>query len=67
MEQALKRKDLFGEVLLALPYHPDGDLSERAFSTLLDKRRDNALVLPTCVNNLLLDHEREGELLTIPT
>lgn len=58
--------EVTGEELLALLYHPDGEVRERAFSTFLEKHRDNALVLTACFNNLLLDHEREGELRKYP-
>jgi len=58
--------EVTGEELLSLLYHPDGEVRERAFSTFLNKHRDNALVLTTCFNNLLLDHEREGELRKYP-
>ena len=55
-----------GEELLALLYHADGEVRERAFATFLAKHRDNSLVLTACFNNLLLDHEREGELRNYP-
>ncbi len=58
--------EVTGEELLSLLYHSDGKIRERAFSTFLNKHRDNALVLTACFNNLLLDHEREGELRNYP-
>lgn len=55
-----------GDELLALLYHPDGAVREQAFTTFLDKHREHGLVLTACFNNLLLDHEREGELRNYP-
>lgn len=61
-----EQSEVTGEELLCLLYHPDGEVRERAFSTFLAKHRDNALVLTSCFNNLLLDHEREGGLRKYP-
>ncbi len=58
--------ELSGEELLAYLYHADADVRETAFSTFLNKHRDHALVLTSCFNNLLLDHEREGALRGYP-
>jgi oligoendopeptidase F len=58
--------EMTGEELLALLYHPDGEVRERAFTTFLNKHQENALVLTSCFNNLLLDHEREIELRSYP-
>lgn len=55
-----------GEELLSLLYHHDGEVRERAFSTFLDKHEEHSLVLTACFNNLLLDHEREGDLRHYP-
>lgn len=63
---AAEISQISGEELLALLYHADGQVREQAFTTFLDKHRDNALVLTACFNNLLLDHEREGELRNYP-
>ncbi len=58
--------EVTGEELLALLYHPDGTVRENAFSTFLQKHQEHALVLTACFNNLLLDHEREGQLRNYP-
>ncbi len=59
-------REATGEELLALIYHSDGDVRESAFATFLDKHADNALVLTSCFNNLLLDHGKEAELRRYP-
>ncbi|WP_303722857.1 M3 family oligoendopeptidase [Malonomonas rubra] len=59
-------KEVTGEELLALLYHPEGAVRERAFTTFLNKHQENALVLTACFNNLLLDHERECALRNYP-
>ena len=61
-----EESEVTGEELLALLYHTDGKIRERAFATFLAKHRDHALVLTTCFNNLLLDHGREAELRNYP-
>ncbi len=58
--------ELSGEELLAYLYHQDDKVREEAFSTFLNKHREHALVLTSCFNNLLLDHEREGDLRGYP-
>lgn len=55
-----------GEELLALLYHPDGQVRERAFATFLDGHAAAATVLVACFNNILLDHGKEGELRGYP-
>ncbi len=57
---------LSGEELLAYLYHPEAQVRESAFSVFLNKHRDHKLVLTSCFNNLLLDHEREGALRGYP-
>ncbi len=59
-------REASGEELLALIYHPDRQVRETAFATFLDKHADNALVLTSCFNNLLLDHGKEAELRNYP-
>ncbi len=66
MPGAEEPSEVTGEELLALLYHPDGEVRERAFATFLQKHADHALVLTACFNNLLLDHEREGKLRNYP-
>ncbi len=55
-----------GEELLALLYHPDGKIREEAFAAFLGKHAEQALVLTSCFNNLLLDHGKEAELRGYP-
>jgi len=55
-----------GEELLALLYHPDGKVREESFSTFLNGHAEQATVLSSCFNNLLLDHGRECELRGYP-
>ncbi|HEY7744832.1 MAG TPA: M3 family oligoendopeptidase [Desulfuromonadales bacterium] len=59
-------RKMTGEELLALLYHPDAEVREGAFSTFLELYADNALVLTSCFNNLLLDHAKEVELRRYP-
>lgn len=59
-------REVAGEELLALLYHPNPEVREGAFSTFLGKHADNALVLTSCFNNLLLDHAKEIELRRYP-
>jgi len=58
--------ELNGEELLSYLYHADAKIREAAFSVFLNKHRDNSLVLTSCFNNLLLDHDREGDLRGYP-
>lgn len=58
--------ELSGEELLAFLYHSSADVRENAFATFLNKHQEHALVLTSCFNNLLLDHEREGNLRGYP-
>jgi oligoendopeptidase F len=58
--------DLSGEELLSYLYHSEDRVREAAFSIFLNKHREHALVLTSCFNNLLLDHEREGDLRGYP-
>jgi oligoendopeptidase F len=65
-------RDVAGEELLGLLYHPQREVREAAFATYLDTHGAQALVLTACFNNLLLDHGKEIELrgypnLMIPT
>jgi len=59
-------REVTGEELLALLYHPSAEVRERAFGVFLEKHADNALVLTSCFNNLLLDHGKEVELRRYP-
>ena len=59
-------REVTGEELLALLYHPRRELREGAFAAFLDKHAENSLVLTTCFNNILLDHGREAELRGYP-
>ncbi|NJC88982.1 MAG: M3 family oligoendopeptidase [Desulfuromonas sp.] len=59
-------RDVAGEELLALLYHPDQTVRERSFATYLDTHGAQALVLTACFNNLLLDHGKEVELRGYP-
>ncbi len=61
-----EEKEVSGEELLSLLHHPDREIREASFSTFLDKHADNALVLTSCFNNLLLDHGKEVELRKYP-
>ena len=59
-------REVTGEQLLALLYHPDAEVREGAFTVFLEKHAENALVLTSCFNNLLLDHAKEVELRRYP-
>ena len=59
-------REVTGEELLSLLHHPDRALREEAFSVFLQRHADNALVLTSCFNNLLLDHAKETELRHYP-
>jgi oligoendopeptidase F len=59
-------REVTGEELLALLYHPERELREGAFAVFLEKHAENALVLTSCFNNLLLDHGKEVELRRYP-
>ncbi len=59
-------RQVSGEELLGLLYHPDGQVREGAFTTFLEKHAEQQLVLTTCFNNILLDHGREAELRGYP-
>ncbi|HXV20033.1 MAG TPA: M3 family oligoendopeptidase [Desulfuromonadales bacterium] len=59
-------REVTGEELLALLYHPEREVRERAFAVFLEKHAENALVLTSCFNNLLLDHGKEVELRRYP-
>jgi oligoendopeptidase F len=61
-----KEREATGEELLSLIYHPDRLVRETSFATFLDKHAENALVLTSCFNNLLLDHGKEAELRNYP-
>ena len=61
-----EEREATGEELLSLIYNPDRQVRETAFATFLDKHADNALVLTSCFNNLLLDHGKETELRNYP-
>ncbi len=59
-------REVTGEELLALLYHPQRDVREAAFATYLTDHGEQALVLTSCFNNLLLDHGKEVELRGYP-
>lgn len=59
-------RETTGEELLALLYHPDAAIREQAFATFLHGHADQALVLGSCFNNILLDHGKEVELRRYP-
>jgi oligoendopeptidase F len=59
-------RETSGEELLALLYHPDGNVREGAFSTFLHGHAAAATVLVACFNNILLDHGKEAELRGYP-
>ena len=59
-------REVPGEELLALLYHPDRETRERSFATYLEVHGAQALVLTACFNNLLLDHGKEVELRGYP-
>jgi oligoendopeptidase F len=61
-----EEREATGEELLSLIYHPDRRVRETSFATFLDKHAENALVLTSCFNNLLLDHGKEAELRRYP-
>jgi len=61
-----EEREVTGEELLSLLYHPDRELREASFSTFLDKHAEHALVLTACFNNILLDHGKEVELRRYP-
>jgi oligoendopeptidase F len=61
-----KPREVTGEELLALLYHPDAEVREGAFTTFLELHAENALVLTSCFNNLFLDHAKEVELRCYP-
>ncbi|GAB4179264.1 MAG: M3 family oligoendopeptidase [Geothermobacteraceae bacterium] len=59
-------REVTGEELLSLLYHPDREVRERAFSVFLDGHARQQLVLTACFNNILLDHGKEAELRRYP-
>ena len=59
-------RETSGEELLALLYHPDGNVREGAFSTFLHGHAAAGTVLVACFNNILLDHGKEAELRGYP-
>ncbi|MBW2477261.1 MAG: M3 family oligoendopeptidase, partial [Deltaproteobacteria bacterium] len=59
-------RDAAGEELLGMLYHGDGEVRERAFATFLDTHGDQALVLASCFNNIVLDHGKEADLRGYP-
>jgi oligoendopeptidase F len=61
-----EEREVAGEELLSLLYHPDRQAREAAFSTFLLKHADNSTVLASCFNNILLDHGREADLRSYP-
>jgi oligoendopeptidase F len=61
-----QERETTGEELLSLIYHPDRVVRESSFATFLEKHADNALVLTSCFNNILLDHGKEADLRKYP-
>ncbi len=61
-----QEREVAGEELLALLYHPERTVREEAFSAFLHKHSEQALVLTSCFNNILLDHGKEAELRHYP-
>jgi len=59
-------REVTGEELLALLYHPERGVREAAFATYLNDHGEQSLVLTSCFNNLLLDHGKEVELRGYP-
>jgi oligoendopeptidase F len=59
-------REVAGEELLALLYHPEREVRERSFATYLETHGEQALVLTACFNNLILDHGKEVELRGYP-
>lgn len=66
MPQEERPREVTGEELLGLLHHHDADVRRRALGTFLDKHGENALVLTSCFNNILLDHGKESELRGYP-
>jgi oligoendopeptidase F len=60
-------REVAGEELLGLLYHPECTVREQAFASYLDTHGAQALVLTACFNNLLLDHGKEVELRSYPS
>ncbi len=59
-------REVTGEELLSLLYHPHRQTREQAFATFLNKHADQSLVLTSCFNTILLDHGKEAELRSYP-
>lgn len=62
MEMDGEERDCTGEELLALLHHPDAAVRERAFSTFLNKHKENEILFSAVFNNVALDHSQEMEL-----
>jgi oligoendopeptidase F len=61
LPDADEAREITGEELLSLIYHPDREVRESAFATFLEKHAEHALVLTSCFNSILLDHGKEAE------
>ncbi len=61
-----QEREVTGEELMALLYHPDREVREQGFSTFLNRHAENGTVLVSCFNNILLDHGREADLRKYP-
>lgn len=59
-------QEVSGEELLALLYHPDGDVREESFTVFLTEHAKQSTAMTACFNNLLLDHRRECDLRNYP-
>ncbi|MDH3998920.1 MAG: M3 family oligoendopeptidase, partial [Desulfuromonadales bacterium] len=61
-----QEREVVGEELLALLYHPQAEVRESSFSAFLEGHGEQSLVLTSCFNNILLDHGKEAELRSYP-
>ncbi|TYO99217.1 oligoendopeptidase F [Geothermobacter ehrlichii] len=66
MPEEEAEREVTGEELLSLLYHPERQVRERAFATFLQRHAEQELVLTACFNNILLDHGKEAELRGYP-
>lgn len=66
MPEEEAEREVTGEELLSLLYHPERQVREDAFATFLQRHAEQELVLTACFNNILLDHGKEAELRGYP-
>lgn len=57
-----EEREYTGEELLSMLHRPEAGVRERAFSTFLERHKENALVLSSVFNNIFLDHSEECRL-----